>query len=165
MRPPIELLLPSTALALAALLPAQPIRTVDIPGHAGQSYALFVPAAYTADRPWPVLYCLDPGARGRTAVERFAGAAEKAGFVVAGSNNSRNGPIAPSQEAVRLMVEHTHQTLSLDDTRIYAPASAEAHALRSPGPPTRTAASPASSPAAPVSARPVRPSKSPSASS
>jgi poly(3-hydroxybutyrate) depolymerase len=104
---------------LAAQAPPD-IRIVEIADHPGQSCAMFVPSSYTAARAWPVLYCLDPGARGRTAVEAFAAAAEKAGFLVAGSNNSRNGPVAASGEAIRLMVQHTHQTYSIDDFREYA---------------------------------------------
>ena len=42
-------------------------------------------------------------------VERFAAAAEKAGFLLAGSNNSRNGPMAPVHEAINLMVGDTHE--------------------------------------------------------
>jgi hypothetical protein len=107
-------------LAAAAGLAAQEIQTIEVAGSPGQSYVLFVPSRYAADRRWPILYCLDPGARGRTAVEHFATGAEKAGFVVAGSNNSRNGPIEPSQTAIRLMVQDTHKRLAIDDDRIYA---------------------------------------------
>jgi len=85
-----------------------------------QSYALYVPSNYSPERAWPILYCLDPGARGRVPVERFAEAAEKAGFLVAGSNNSRNGPLAPSEQAIGVMVVDTHARFSIDDTRIYA---------------------------------------------
>jgi hypothetical protein len=81
---------------------------------------MFAPSNYTADRAWPVLYCLDPGARGRVPVERFAAAAEKAGFLVAGSNNSRNGPMGPVQEAIGLMLADTHERFSIDDSRVYA---------------------------------------------
>lgn len=93
---------------------------VEVRDHPGQTYALYVPSAYTPDRAWPVLYCLDPGARGRTPVDRFATAAEKAGVIVAGSNNSRNGPLAPSQEAINLMLADTHERLRIDDSRMYA---------------------------------------------
>src|SRR6516164_11764075 len=89
------------------------VQPVEVRGHPGQSYALFVPSNYRADRTWPILYCLDPGARGRAAVERFAAAAEKAGFLVAGSNNSRNGPLAPSREAIGLMVADTHERYAI----------------------------------------------------
>jgi predicted esterase len=99
--------------------PAQGIRQLEVRNHQGQSYWMFVPSHYTADGAWPVLYCLDPGARGRVPVERFAAAAERAGFLVAGSNNSRNGPMAPSQEAINLMLADTHDRFSIDDSRVY----------------------------------------------
>jgi dienelactone hydrolase len=99
--------------------PVRNIRQVEVPHHQGQSYWMFAPANYTADRAWPVLYCLDPAARGRVPVERFAAAAEKAGFLVAGSDNSRNGPMPPVHEAINLMVNDTHERYSIDDSRAY----------------------------------------------
>lgn len=106
--------------AQSALEKGQVLERVAVRDHPEQTYALYVPSGYTPDRPWPVLYCLDPGARGRTPVERFAAAAEKAGVIVAGSNNSRNGPLAPSQEAINLMLLDTHERLRIDDDRVYA---------------------------------------------
>jgi poly(3-hydroxybutyrate) depolymerase len=108
------------ALAAQELRKGEVIDRVEVPGHPGQTYALYVPSGYTPDRVWPVLYCLDPGARGKAPVDRFAAAAEKAGVIVAGSNNSRNGPLAPSQEAINLMVGDTHARFAIDDSRIYA---------------------------------------------
>jgi predicted esterase len=84
------------------------------------SYALYLPSSYTAQRTWPILYCLDPGARGRIPVERFAAAAERAGFIVVGSNNSRNGPLEPVREAVEQMVSDTHERFAIDETHLYA---------------------------------------------
>ena len=78
----------------------QVIERVVVRDNERQSYALYLPSAYSSEHAWPILYCLDPGARGRVPVERFAQAAERAGFLVAGSNNSRNGPIAASEEVL-----------------------------------------------------------------
>jgi poly(3-hydroxybutyrate) depolymerase len=111
----------SSGLALVAFWAcAQNVQQVEVRDHPGQSYAMFVPSNYRADQAWPIVYCLDPGARGRVPVERFAAAAEKAGFLVAGSNNSRNGAIAPSREAIGFMVQDTHERYAIDDARIYA---------------------------------------------
>jgi hypothetical protein len=104
----------------AQLRQGEVIDRVDVRDHAGQSYALYVPSNYTPERVWPILYCLDPGARGKTPVERFAAAAEKAGVIVAGSNNSRNGPLPPAEQAINLMVADTHERFKIDDMRIYA---------------------------------------------
>jgi poly(3-hydroxybutyrate) depolymerase len=113
-------LLGANFLAAQEAPPPRGIQSIEVRGHPTQSYWMFVPSNYTADRAWPVLYCLDPGARGRVPVERFATAAEKAGFLVAGSNNSRNGPMGPVQEAIGLMLSDTHERFSIDDSRVYA---------------------------------------------
>ena len=68
-----------------------------------QSYALYVPSNYTPDRAWPVIFAFDPGARGHVPVERYQAAAETYGYIVAGSNNSRNGSWAGSNAAVQAM--------------------------------------------------------------
>lgn len=84
-----------------------------------QSYALYLPSTYRAGRAWPVLYCLEPLARGRLPLQHFEEGAEKYGYVVAASYNSRNGPLAPALEALRAMWRDTHETLSIDDRRAY----------------------------------------------
>ena len=89
-------------------------------GNSEQSYALYLPPTYSPDRPSPILYCLDPGARGRVPVERFAKAAGKAGWIVVGSNNSRNGDMRVSHEAIQWMVSDTAERFTLDESRVYA---------------------------------------------
>jgi poly(3-hydroxybutyrate) depolymerase len=116
----------SIALALSPALRAedlprgQVLERVAARGDASQSYALYLPANYAPGHPWPVLYCLDPGARGRVPVDRFSKAAEKAGFIVVGSNNSQNGPTGPVKEALKWMLADTHERLSIDDSHVYA---------------------------------------------
>ena len=57
-----------------------------------QSYAFYLPRELLARaRNWPLILAFDPGGRGRTPVERYQAAAEQYGYIVAGSNNSRNG--------------------------------------------------------------------------
>jgi hypothetical protein len=51
-------------------------------------------------------------------VARFKDAAEKYGYIVVGSNNSRNGP-QPLSEIVRDLSADTHARFSIDDQRIY----------------------------------------------
>src|SRR5690349_15033911 len=57
-----------------------------------QSYALYLPSNYSPDRRWPIIYAFDPFARGTVPVELYKRAAEKYGYIVAGSNNAKNGP-------------------------------------------------------------------------
>lgn len=92
-----------------------------------KSYALYLPTAYTsnnggasssATRRFPILYCFDPSARGAVPVARFKDAAEKYGYIVVGSNNSRNGP-QPLGEILRDLWADTHTRLAIDDQRVY----------------------------------------------
>ena len=106
--------------ALAVLPAGVVIERVETAANPQQSYALYLPSRYSPDRQWPVLYCLDPLARGRVAVERFAHAAERAGVIVVGSNNSRNGPTEPVRDALVAMVQDTHERFSIDDSRAFA---------------------------------------------
>ncbi len=89
-------------------------------GSPGQSYALYLPSDYSPDRTWPVLYALDPGARGRLPLEHFRDAAEKYHYLIVGSNNARNGPWEPIINAVVAIWNDTQARLSIDRKRIYA---------------------------------------------
>jgi tetratricopeptide (TPR) repeat protein len=86
---------------------------------AGQSYALYLPPNYTTDRRWPVIYAFDPAARGMRPVERFKDAAEKYGYIIVGSNNSRNIPDRPLSEIVNAMFDDTLTRFSIDQNRVY----------------------------------------------
>ncbi len=87
---------------------------------ASQSYALYLPSNYSTARTWPILYAFDPSGRGHIPVERFREAAEKYGWIVVGSNNSRNGPLAPSVEAARAVWADTRARFAIDDRRLYS---------------------------------------------
>ncbi len=84
------------------------------------TYALYLPSGYTVDRKWPVIFAFDPGARGNVPVERFQPAAEKYGYIVMGSNNSRNGPVQVEYEAMRALYTDARQRFSIDEKRLYS---------------------------------------------
>lgn len=104
-----------------ALPRGEVLESVAVKTDSSQSYALYLPSAYSPERRWPVLVCFDPLARGRVPVERFRKAAEAHGFVVVGSNNSRNGiDGALVSKYVAALWADAHERLSLDDSRVYA---------------------------------------------
>jgi dienelactone hydrolase len=86
---------------------------------ATQTYALYVPSTYSADRPWNLLIAFHPGARGRLMVEKYVAAAEQYGYIVAGSNTSRNGSWSVSAAAVRAMSADLGRRFAIDAERIY----------------------------------------------
>ena len=84
-----------------------------------QSYALYLPSNYSKDRRWSVLIGFHPGARGRAIVEKYRAAAEEYGFIVAASNNSRNGPWEVSAAAIKAMFPDIDARFAIDPQRIY----------------------------------------------
>jgi pimeloyl-ACP methyl ester carboxylesterase len=93
--------------------------TVRCRDAAGQSYALFQPAQYDNKKSWPVILIFDPGARGRTGVTAFMEAAEKYGFILACSNNSRNGPQGDNFIAAAAMLQDIEERFNVDQRRIF----------------------------------------------
>ena len=85
-----------------------------------QSYALYLPSAYTADRKWNLLLAFHPGARGRAMVEKYQAAAEQYGYIIAASNTSRNGPWSVSVAAVKAVSGDVLERFSIDPRRVYA---------------------------------------------
>ncbi len=85
-----------------------------------QSYALYLPSRFSTNREWPIIYLFDPFARGQAAAEVVRAAAEKFGYIVAASNNSRNGPMGGSKEAAIAMWDDTQLKLPVDARRRYA---------------------------------------------
>lgn len=84
-----------------------------------QSYALYLPSSYTTDKSWPIVMALDPGARGKIPVKHFREAAEKYGWIIAASNNSRNGPIELSVEAINAIWKDARARFSINSRRVY----------------------------------------------
>lgn len=84
-----------------------------------QSYALYLPSAYSPANRYPIIYAFDPGARGALPVERFREAAEKYGYIVVGSNNSRNGPGVALSQIINALFDDTQARLAIDERRVY----------------------------------------------
>lgn len=81
--------------------PAPPVRdtlTTLIPGsylesvtNSGQAYILYIPRSFRDSLPMPLMVCFDPQGNGRVPVHRYASLADEFGFILAGSNQVRNG--------------------------------------------------------------------------
>ncbi|MGB8952914.1 MAG: hypothetical protein WCC06_09670 [Candidatus Aminicenantales bacterium] len=116
----LGLLLSSHFAEAQALEPGKVHEKVVCRNDLGQSYALYLPSYFTAAQAWPVLFLFDPGARGAVAVGRFREAAEKFGWILTGSNNSRNGPWEPIARAAWAMWNDARNRIPFDERRIYA---------------------------------------------
>ncbi len=84
-----------------------------------QTYALYLPSTFALNRRWPIIYVFDPAARGQLATEAVKAAAEKYGYIIAASNNSRNGSAGGSQQAADAIWRDTQLRLPIDEHRRY----------------------------------------------
>ena len=105
---------------LAQDLPrGQVVDEVTCAGDPAQSYALYLPSNYSADRSWSLLLAFHPAARGRAMVDTYRAAAETYGYIVAGSNNSRNGSWAVSAASLHAMSADIERRFAIDTNRLY----------------------------------------------
>jgi dienelactone hydrolase len=84
-----------------------------------QTYALYLPSHYSASKKWPIVFAFDPDGRGEIPVKLMKDAAELYGYIVVGSNNSRNGSWKLETDAAQAMWEDTHARFAINDRRIY----------------------------------------------
>ncbi len=102
------------------LAKGQIIDDVKCEADPSQTYSLYLPSGYSPDRKWSAILAFDPRGRGHVPVAQFQEAAEKYGYIVAGSNNSRNGPMQVSQKAAKAMLQDVQARFSTDPKRLYA---------------------------------------------
>ncbi len=112
------------ALVLTAGHPQQAVRGalvehVSCPNDPSQTYTLYLPSRYETSREWPLLLVFDPGARAARAADVFREAAERFGWIIAASENSRNGPWEPTLRAVNAMWPALLGGYAVDQRRVY----------------------------------------------
>jgi predicted esterase len=96
------------------------VEHVSCPTDPSQTYTLYLPSTYAPTRKWPLLLVFDPGGRAARAAEVFREAAERFGWIVAASENSRNGPWEPTLRAINAMWPALLGSYAVDERRVYA---------------------------------------------
>jgi len=91
--------------------------SVPVAAQPTNNYALYLPSAYSPAKRWPLILIFDPFARGEVSVKLFHDAAEKYGFILVGSNNSRN--FEDPSAAIRLLWAEIKEHYAVDPRRIY----------------------------------------------
>jgi poly(3-hydroxybutyrate) depolymerase len=97
----------------------QIVDSVKCLADASESYTLYLPSNYSAAKTWNVILAFDAGGRGRRGVEAYQAAAEKYDYIVAGSNNSRNGPWEVSMHAAVAMNADVRKRFNVNARRVY----------------------------------------------
>jgi pimeloyl-ACP methyl ester carboxylesterase len=116
-----EILGPIVALMLMGDQPApgRLVEHINCPSDPTQTYSIYLPSTYVTTRQWPLLLVFDPGGRGARAAEVFREAAERFGWIVAASENSRNGPWEPTLRAVNALWPALLGAYAVDPRRVY----------------------------------------------
>ena len=85
-----------------------------------KSYSLYLPSDYSAEKKYPLILAFDPHGSGNLPVEKYKSLAEQYGYVLMGSNNSKNGqPINETESIISSMFEEIRSRYSVDTSRIY----------------------------------------------
>lgn len=85
-----------------------------------QSYALYLPSNYSTEKSYPVIYAFDPHAIGKLPVSMYKELAEQYGYIIVGSNNSKNGTTwEDSQSIANKLFADVGNRLSVNTHRIY----------------------------------------------
>ncbi|MBI5218590.1 MAG: hypothetical protein HY958_06650 [Bacteroidia bacterium] len=87
----------------------------------GISYTLYIPSKYsTENRRYPVIYFFDSHAKGMLPVSKYRELAEEFGYIIAGSNDSKNGlPVETTNAIGKTLITDISERLSVDNNRIY----------------------------------------------
>lgn len=101
------------------LTPGQLIPRMTCQAKPDTTYALYLPSTFTPGKNMPLLLCFDPGGTGTRPVEIFRAAAEQHGWMVAGSNDVKNGPWKDNAPHIDALWRELMQRLPVDTKRIY----------------------------------------------
>lgn len=94
--------------------------TVKCGDDANQRYCIYIPSNYNASKKWPVVFYFDPHGVGDLPVKLYKDLAEKYGFIIAGTYNSKNGmQMNESMHAAQSMMQDVEARASVDNARIY----------------------------------------------
>ena len=114
-----HLLLPAIFSFACLSVQAQITDSVRCKADPTQSYALYIPAKGNSQA-LPVIYFFDPHADGTLPVRKYKALADAYGFILVGSNNSKNGNDWPATENIwRCLSDDTRGRLRLDVRRTY----------------------------------------------
>ncbi|HEY4063559.1 MAG TPA: hypothetical protein VGM30_16745 [Puia sp.] len=95
------------------------IDTVICKADPGQSYALYIPVRGNSQA-LPVIYFFDPHAAGALPLRKYRALADVYGFILAGSNNSKNGNDWPATENIwRRLSADVQARVKINPNRIY----------------------------------------------
>ena len=109
----------SNASSSDSLPTAKLIKDISCKSDASQSYALYIPATNN-NHALPVIYFFDPHADGSLPLGKYKSLADKFGFILIGSNNSKNGnDYSMAENTWQHLFADTKTRINIDISRLY----------------------------------------------
>ncbi len=104
----------------AALKRGEVVDGIACASNPSTTYAYYLPARYTTEQRWPILFVFDPRKRGAFAAELFREPAERYGWIIVSSNNTESDAEAqPSVHAIEVTLPDAQRRFAADPHRIY----------------------------------------------
>jgi predicted esterase len=94
------------------------IKTIVIKQDTSQSYCIYLPVDYKNKKKWPVLFMFDSHGDGKFAIIHAKEAAERFGFILVGSNNSKNG-VENIDHIVNVLFSDVFSHYSINEKLVY----------------------------------------------
>jgi len=102
-------------------LPADSVITLPLKNDTTLSVTLYLPPRYADTLSFPLLLLFDPHGSGMLPVKKYRALARKYGYILAGSNNIRNGMSGTGIDRIlRLLTADLYSRFSFDARRLYA---------------------------------------------
>ncbi|MGB8705413.1 MAG: hypothetical protein WCD31_10320 [Gillisia sp.] len=93
---------------------------VQVRDSLSETFAIYLPTAFTEEKAWPVIFVFDPEGRGRSAALLFQEAAEQQGYIVASSNNiSKKDSLVTNLQVASRLLKTVFNFFPIDANRIY----------------------------------------------
>lgn len=84
------------------------------------NYALYLPSNYSTSKNWPIILIFDAQSRGKLPLELYKDLAEKYGYILIGSNNSKNGiDWNVNKEQIKTLINDVFRRFAIDQQRVY----------------------------------------------
>jgi dienelactone hydrolase len=94
--------------------------SVRVYDHPNESYAIYLPNKYASDSLWPVIFIFDAQGRGALPVRNYQTLADEFGYVLIGSNYSKNGMQSSDHYAhIDHLFHDCYNRFSLSPKRLY----------------------------------------------
>jgi CRISPR/Cas system-associated endoribonuclease Cas2 len=95
------------------------IDSISVNKDSNESFSLYLPSQLNSSESSPIVFIFEPMARGKIGIYPFIKAAEKYGYILVCSNDSKNGPYEPNFEIANRLFNRVFSDFNIKKERVY----------------------------------------------